>query len=261
MTKLKRSKSPQRILAERLRLANLKPRAWAVALVLEGYARLERGTGKRVASLYHDKIAAETGMSVGNVRRALMELTTGPCPLYRKRNATGRQHTIFGNNDWELTTTGAVYEWIGGVPDGVGPAPSMPTTPTRTGRRGHKPTPRCLTPAQVEQFASDLEADPSYGEMLPEGQKRIAEYHALSRHVDDEWCPHCQVAVAREIATQFPERFEGVRLDELCPCGAPVVRNDGRVFDLWDYTVGDTDGGHQCDATGRESEPQEGEQG
>lgn len=78
MTKPKRSKSPQRLLVERLKLANLKPRAWAVALVLKGYGRLELGTGKRITTIYHSIVASTLNMSKANVRRALKELTTGP---------------------------------------------------------------------------------------------------------------------------------------------------------------------------------------
>lgn len=133
----KRSKSNQRLLMERLQRARLKPRAWMVALVLEAYARIERGTGKRISSLYHQMIAGITGMSVESVRRALKELTTGPHPLYRKRNATGAQHTIHCNNDFELTTTGAIYEWIDdNVNEPTPPIPpaSRPAPPAPTGR-------------------------------------------------------------------------------------------------------------------------------
>ena len=251
MTKPRRSKSPQRILAVRLRTANHKPRAWAVAVVLEGYARLERGTGRRIASLYHEKIAEETGMSVGNVRRALVELTTGPHPLYRKRNATGRQHTIFGTNDWELTTTGAIYEWIDAPDADTAGRPQAATMrPARSGR-GYKPTLRCLTASQVEQYAADVEASPSYGELLPDGAQRIAEYHALDRHVDEEGCDHCQLAVARQIAANDSERFEGIRLDDRCSCGAPVIRHEEVVADLWDFVTGNADSRHRCETAAK----------
>lgn len=258
-----RTKSPQRILVERLQLGKCKPRAWAVALALEAYARLERHTGKRISSLYHEMIAEITGMSVGNVRRALVELTTGDRPLYRKRNATGRQHTILGTNDWELTTTGVIYEWIEDGPRAAMPSPPQGRTARRglLGRHGRKPTPRCLTRPQVVQFATDVADDLSYAEMQIDGQERVAEYHALRRHVEDAGCADCQVAVAQEMAAQFPERFEAMRPDERCQCGARVVRKNGEVFDLWRFATGETEAPHRCDTPSREMEPMAGDQG
>lgn len=256
----KRSKSNQRLLMERLQRAKLKPRAWMVALVLEAYARIERGTGKRISSLYHQKIAGITGMSVENVRRALRELTKGGHPLYRRRNATGAQHTIYGNNDFELTTTGAIYEWIDCAAGSGLPVPPNTIADASATTRGRKVDPRCLTAAQVEQFSYDMYDDPAYGDLVVDGTERIAEYHALRRHVIDKGCKRCQVAVAQTIAGRMPEQFSGVKVDEFCGCGEHIVRADDRTFEFWDFARGDLQYEHQCHVAAGPDIPRQGSQ-
>lgn len=103
--------SPQRAFAERLILGKFKPRAWAVALTLEAYSRLD-DAGRRFSTVYHAIIAKKTGQSLPNVRRALRELSTGPAPLYERRGTTGHMRKVRGRNNWELDTRAPVYYWI-----------------------------------------------------------------------------------------------------------------------------------------------------
>lgn len=109
-------KSPARILAERLRLNNCKPRAWVVAQILAAYSRQKLDSEVYFATLYHEKIAAETGLSVATVRLAARELTEGPAPLYIKRGTSGQPRTVRGKNGWTITIRAVVYEWIADLP-------------------------------------------------------------------------------------------------------------------------------------------------
>lgn len=111
-----RSQSPQRILAQRLRLNRCKPRAWVVAQILAAYSRPKLDSEVYFATLYHEKIAAETGLSIPTVRLAARELTEGPAPLYIKRGTSGQPRTVRGKNGWTITTRAVVYEWIADLP-------------------------------------------------------------------------------------------------------------------------------------------------
>lgn len=112
----KKGQSLARILATRLRLNNCKPRAWVVAQILAAYSRQKIDSEVYFATLYHEKIAAETGMSVATVRLAARELTEGPAPLYIKRGTTGQRRKVRGKNGWTLDTSAVVYEWIADLP-------------------------------------------------------------------------------------------------------------------------------------------------
>lgn len=112
----KKGQSPARILAERLRMNNCKPRAWAVAQVLAAYSRQKLDSDVYFSTLYHEKIAAETGLSVATVRLAARELTEGPAPLYIKRGTSGQPRKVRGKNGWNITTRAVVYEWIADLP-------------------------------------------------------------------------------------------------------------------------------------------------
>lgn len=107
-----KKKSPWRVLHERLQKAGASPVAARVAIALEAYARTELGTGRIIAAVYHEKLAAETGVSPSTVRRALRELTTGDAPLYVARDRTGQARTIRGQGGFSMTTKAVVYERI-----------------------------------------------------------------------------------------------------------------------------------------------------
>lgn len=105
------TKSPQRILQERLTLGQYKPRAWMVALFLDAYSRQDVD-GRRFATVYHALVAAETGLSLASVRRALRELTSGAFPLFEKRGASGQPRTVRART-WQRENWRAVaYYWI-----------------------------------------------------------------------------------------------------------------------------------------------------
>lgn len=107
-----KKKSPWRVLHERLQKSGASPVAARVAIALEAYAREELGTGRIIAAVYHEKLAAETGVSPSTVRRALRELTTGDAPLYVARDRTGQARTIRGQGGFSMTTKAVVYERI-----------------------------------------------------------------------------------------------------------------------------------------------------
>lgn len=103
--------SPQRVLQERLTLGKYKPRAWAVAMVLDAYSRQD-AEGRRFATVYHGILAEKTGLSIQNVRRALTELVKSEAPLYERRGISGQRRKLRARNGWELDTRGVAYYWI-----------------------------------------------------------------------------------------------------------------------------------------------------
>lgn len=105
--------SPQRILYDRLRQNRVTPRGYVVAMCLAAYTRDFNGLG---ASVYHAKIAAETGLSVETVRRGLKELTSGEAPLYVARGRSGQARTLRAKGNFQFTTRGVYYEWIEDLP-------------------------------------------------------------------------------------------------------------------------------------------------
>lgn len=268
-----KSKSPWRILHERLQKADATPRAARIAVALEAYARQEFGTGRMIAAVYHAKLAAETRMSVANVRRALHELSTGDAPLYVARGRTGHKRTIRFRGGSERTTSAVVYERIDDldaflVQRDVARTANVLDYEAR--KREHRPellkaqvallkgeiaesdyqaeveridararrglpkaatTPkptRCLTPAQVEQFADDWLGGARYADLAAEGAKRVRQFHALERHVfggnGRPGCPACELSVAQHATAThryFTEHLKGQATT--CGCGAVII--------------------------------------
>lgn len=268
-------KSPWRVLHDRLQLAGVSANAGRVAVALHAYARVEQGSGRLVAAVYHGKLAGETRMSLSSVRRALRELTAGENPLFIARARDGRKRTFRYAGGGSRETYSAFYEWIddletfraardtartanvidyeqrkrehrpevldaqrrmlvGEITEAEYTAKVEQIDARARGRMPkaattHKPT-RCLTPAQIIEFAADLDEGGAYRDLVKGGQKRVRQFHALHRHVfgGSGWdgCRTCELAVAQRLAvvdqTSYFKNY-GANV-AACGCGAVVVQ-------------------------------------
>lgn len=267
------NKSPWRVMHERLQQAGASPRAARVAVCLEAYARRQLGTGRLVAAVFHEKIAAETGLSLATVRRALRELTQGAAPLYIARGTTGQKRTFrHSGGAWDMRCV--FYEKIEDLPaflaarditrtsnvldyeqrkrehrpdlltaqrqllTGELDEPAYQATVEQIDARARGRLPksaaarkpaRCLTAAQLVEFAADLAQGGAYRDLVKDGRKRVRQFHALHRHVfgGNGWagCRPCELAVAQRIAEVDGTGFfatHGATVTT-CGCGCVVV--------------------------------------
>lgn len=278
-------KSGFRVLQERLTAGGYKPRVWAVAVVLKAYERVGLD-GRLFATAYHDLLAAKSGLSVANVRRALTELCDGPAPLYERSGRGGQRRTLRAKHGFELTTSAPVYYWVENPVAYVAARDAARTAnvldfevreqaqhPERVqlqadlelGRvdkatyeskvlaldrsaRGTLPKPvarrrrstsKCLTDKQVVWLAETVIANGlavyGYGDMVAAvGERGVAQYHALRRHVFGESdgdevpeCRTCETALAVRMRARLESYARGFHLSTaLCECGVRVWRSD-----------------------------------